>query len=414
MDSISDTNRSLLPRGVSPETLLAEHGPAKPVSARPRLDSLDWLRGLVMVVMVLDHTRDYLAAGGFNPRDLNDAPLFLTRWITHFCAPTFVFLAGVSAHLYGARGRTRSELSRFLLTRGLWLIFLELVVIRFGWTFSVRMEVIVLQVIWAIGVSLLVLSGLVYLPRAHILTFALALILGHNLLDRFTAANMGSAGWVWMLLHQQGLLNPGGKIAVLAIYPLIPWIGVLAAGYFFGPAIQAGPPLRRNWTLGLGTGLTCLFILLRATNLYGDPLPWSSQSKPLASLLSFVNCEKYPPSLLFLCMTLGPAMLLLTAAEAFKGRFASILITFGRVPFFFYLAHIFLLHLMAVGWAQFHDGNSTWLFHGLPPMSKPPGFGFSLPVIYVLWLTAVAMLYPLCRWFAQLKQHRRDWWLSYL
>src|SRR5579859_3716549 len=197
MASLSQTNRSLLPRGVPPETLLATADSVKPFSPRPRLDSLDLLRGLVMVVMVLDHTRDYLAAGGFNPRDVNDAPLFLTRWITHFCAPTFVFLAGISAHLYGARGRSRSELSRFLMTRGLWLIFLELVVIRFAWTFSFRIDVVILQVIWAIGVSFLVLSGLIYLPRALIAAFALLVIGGHNLLDRVTAANLGSAGWFW-------------------------------------------------------------------------------------------------------------------------------------------------------------------------------------------------------------------------
>jgi uncharacterized membrane protein len=414
MDSISESNRSALAAGVPTEAVPATGAAAKTASARPRLDSLDWLRGLVMMLMVLDHTRDYLGAGGFNPRDVNDAPLFLTRWITHFCAPTFVFLAGISAHLYGARGRSRSELGRFLVTRGLWLIFLELVVIRFAWTFSLRMDVIVLQVIWAIGVSLLVLSGLIYLPRPLIASFAVLVIAGHNLLDGFTAAKMESFGWLWRLLHEQGMLNPGGRIAVLAIYPLVPWIAVLAAGYAFGPAVQAHAPERRRWSLGLGLALSCIFIVLRATNLYGDPLPWSPQGKPLATLFSFVNCQKYPPSLLFLCMTLGPAMLLLNAAEAFKGRFASIVIIFGRVPFFFYLAHIVLVHLMAVAWAQFHDGNSVWLFQGLPPMSKPPAFGLGLPMIYVSWLAALAMLYPLCRWFAQVKQRRHDWWLSYL
>jgi uncharacterized membrane protein len=414
MDSSGRSYSATPAPGLAFETSLRAGVMPAPSTARPRLDSLDWLRGLVMVVMVLDHTRDFLAASAFNPRDVTDTPLFLTRWITHFCAPTFVFLAGISAYLYGARGRSRSELSRFLLTRGLWLIALELLVVRFGWTFSFRIDVIVLQVIWAIGVSLVLLSGLVWLPRPVIASFALLMIAGHNLLDGFTVANMGSAGWLWMLLHEQGLLNPGSKLAVLAIYPLVPWVAVLAAGYCLGPAIQATPPLRRKWTLGLGGGLIVLFIVLRATNLYGDPRPWSKQATPLATVLSFLNCEKYPPSLLYLCMTLGPALLLLNAAEAFRGRLASILITFGRVPFLFYLAHIFLLHLMAAAWAQFHDGNAVWLFQGLPPMSKPPAFGFPLPIVYLLWLLTVALLYPVCRWFATVKQQRKDWWLSYL
>jgi uncharacterized membrane protein len=413
MNSISDSNRSLLSRRW-PASLLAPGAEVKTVSARPRLDSLDWLRGLIMVVMVLDHARDFLAAGGPNPRDVNDPALFLTRWITHFCAPTFIFLAGISAHLYGARGRSRAEVSRFLLTRGLWLIFLELTVVRVAWTFRLWPDMIVLQVIWAIGVSLLVLSGLIYLPRAAIAGFAVALIAGHNLLDRFTAANMGSAGTVWMLLHEQAMVNPNGPHALFIVYPLVPWIGVLAAGYAFGPAIQASPSLRRSWTLGLGTALACLFLLLRAANVYGDPQPWIHGATPGATVLSFLNCEKYPPSLLYLCMTLGPALLLLGTAEVFKGKLAGILVTFGRVPFFFYVAHLYLLHLVAVLWAQFHDGSSAWLFHGRAVLSKPAGYGFGLPMIYLFWFLAVASLYPACRWFAQLKQRRRDWWLSYL
>lgn len=414
MESISQTNRSLALGAAQPQPAHDVTASPKSILARPRLDALDWLRGLAMVVMVVDHTRDFFAAGGFNPRDVNDPPLFLTRWITHFCAPTFVFLAGISAHLYGTRGRSRSEIRRFLLTRGLWLIFLELVVVRFGWTFSVRFDLIILQVIWAIGVSALVLSALIYLPRKLIAAIGLLLVGAHNLLDRFTVAQMGSLGWLWMLLHQQGVLNPGGKPAMLAIYPLIPWVGVFTAGYAFGPAMEASPQLRRRWTLAMGAGLTCFFIALRATNLYGDPSPWSPHPQPLASLLSFLDCEKYPPSVLFLCMTLGPAMLLLSGAGELKGPLARILITFGRVPLFFYLAHIFLLHLMAVAWAQLRFGDSAWLFRGLPPMAKPAGYGFGLPTIYVLWLATVAMLFPLCRWFAALKQRRRDWWLSYL
>lgn len=382
--------------------------------ARPRLDSLDWLRGLVMVVMVLDHARDFLGAGQFNPRDVHNTPLFLTRWITHFCAPTFVFLAGVSAHLYGARGRSRSELSWFLLTRGLWLVFMELTIVRFAWSLSLPKNVVVLQVIWAIGVSLLCLGTLVYLPRAAIGVFAFAVIAGHNFLDGFAAERMGGWGWLWALLHQQAVVTPGGKLTVMVIYPLVPWIGVLAAGYLFGPVIQASPELRQRRAMVVGLGLIALFVTLRATNLYGDPQTWSPQSSALATLLSFLNCEKYPPSLLYLCMTLGPALILLSFAESFKGRVASIIITFGRVPFLFYVAHIVLLHLLAVIWAQFHDGNSAWLFNPRPIVTKPASYGLGLPIIYLIWLFVVAALYPVCRWFAGIKQRRRDWWLSYL
>jgi uncharacterized membrane protein len=406
---MSETHRSL---AVEPST--ATQQTVKVGSARPRLDSLDWLRGLVMVVMVLDHARDFLGAGAFNPRDVNNTAVFLTRWFTHFCAPTFVFLAGVSAYLYGARGRSRSELSRFLLTRGLWLVFMELVLIRFAWSFTLPHNVFVLQVIWAIGVSLVCLSALVYLPRPAIAGVAVIMIVGHNLWDPVTADRMGSFGWLWMLLHQAGSATVGGKISLMIIYPLVPWIGVVAAGYSFGPATQASPSWRRRWTLGLGLGLTFFFILLRASNFYGDPQDWSKQPTLLATALSFLNCEKYPPSLLYLCMTLGPALVLLSAAEKFKGRLASILITFGRVPFFFYFTHIVLLHLMAVAWAQIHEGNSAWLFAIRPIVLKPSTYGLSLPVVYLLWLAAIAMLYPLCRWFADLKQRRRDWWLSYL
>jgi uncharacterized membrane protein len=296
----------------------------------------------------------------------------------------------------------------------LWLVFLEVSIIRFAWLFSLPGGVFVLQVIWAIGVSLLCLSALVYLPRAAIAVFAVAMIAGHNLLDHVTAEKMGSFGWIWMLLHERGVTSPGGSITLMVIYPLVPWIGVLAAGYCVGPAIQATPQLRRRWTLRLGLALTGLFVLLRATNLYGDPRGWAVQPTTSATVLSFLNCEKYPPSLLFLCMTLGPALLLLNAAEGLKGGVASIFITFGRVPFLYYVAHIVLLHLMAVVWAQVHDGNSAWLFDLRSIMGKPATYGLDLPAVYVVWLTSIVTLYPLCRWFAAVKQRRRDWWLSYL
>jgi uncharacterized membrane protein len=394
-------------------TLLRSGPAAGNAAARPRLDSLDWLRGLVMVLMALDHARDFLAAGHFNPRDVSHTSLFLTRWVTHFCAPTFVFLAGLSAYLYGARGRSRSQLSGFLLTRGLWLMLLELTVIRFAWAFNWQPDYYVVQVIWAIGVSLLVLSAVVWFPRPAIVVFAILVVAGHNLLDRVTSQQMGASGWLWMLLHEQGEVVVNGKLTLFVVYPMIPWFGVMAAGYALGPALRASPAKRRRWTLGLGTVLIGLFVVLRALNVYGDPQRWSPQPTLVATVLSFVNCEKYPPSLLYLCMTLGPALVLLWAAEGFTGRVASILITFGRVPFLFYAAHIFLLHSMGVAWALLHDGNAAWLFSIRPIVNKPPEYGLSLPMVYVLWLVAVSILYPLCHWFAELKQRRRDWWLSY-
>jgi uncharacterized membrane protein len=393
---------------------LAHPVSTQPGNARPRLDALDWVRGLVMVLMVLDHTRDFLGGGDFNPRDVNNTPLFLTRWITHFCAPTFVFLAGVSAYLYGQRGRTRAELSGYLLTRGAWLVLAEIVFVRFAWSFRLQTDVLILQVIWAIGVSFIVLSAVIRLPFKGIAVFAILMVAGHNLLDPFTAAKMGSAGWLWLLVHEQGVATLGGKLTLMIIYPVVPWIGVAAGGYCLGPAMLASPSERQRWLLGSGLGLISCFILLRELNFYGDPQPWATQKTALATLLSFLNCEKYPPSLLYLCMTLGPALLLLRAAEKFKSRLASVIITFGRVPFLFYVAHIALLHLIAIGWAQIHDGNSAWLFAARPILSKPPGYGLGLPWVYALWLSAVVMLYPLCYWFAQVKQRRRDWWLSYL
>jgi uncharacterized membrane protein len=365
--------------------------------------------------MVLDHTRDFFASGNFNPRDPNTPLLFLTRWVTHFCAPTFVFLAGISAFLYGARGRTQGELSRFLATRGLWLVIMEVTLVRFGWTFNFQYDITILQVIWTIGVSLMVLSGLVYLPRKAIAATCLALVAGHNLLDGVRADHAGSARWLWMLLHEQGFLRPAEQLTVFVVYPLVPWIAVLALGFVFGASMQGTSEQSRKNCLRLGLTLSGIFILVRATNFYGDPQPWKPQSTLFATVLSFVNCEKYPPSFLFLCMTLGGSMLLLgVVGDRRSDALSRVIIIFGRVPFFFYIAHIFLLHAMAVAWAQWHIGNSTWLFRGLPPGSQPPGFSLKLSMIYLLWLVTVALLYGPCRWFAAIKQTHKNWWLSYL
>jgi uncharacterized membrane protein len=383
-------------------------------AARPRRDSIDLVRGLVMVIMALDHLRDFLSGSAVHPRDVTDPALFLTRWITHFCAPTFIFLAGVSAYLYGHRGRSRGDLSRFLLTRGLWLVVLELTVVRVAWTFSIAFQVLPLQVIWAIGWSMVALSALVFLPRWAIGAFGIALIAGHNLLDGVHAAQLGGAGWLWNFVHERAFLPPWRGVTVFVSYPLVPWIGVLAAGYAFGPIFTRPEAERRRRLVQVGLGAVALFVVLRAFDLYGDPAPRVAYADALASILSFVDCEKYPPSLLYLCMTLGPALLLLAAAERARGRVASWLVTFGRVPMLYYVAHLYLAHLLAVAYALLAHGDAGWLFGGLPTRNKPPGYGLPLPALYVVWIAVVLALTPLCRWFAALKQRRRDWWLSYL
>src|SRR5262245_3842246 len=269
---------------------------------RVRLDSIDLLRRLVMVLMALDHTRDFFAAGGPNPRDIADPALFLTRWVTHFCAPTFIFLTGVSAYLYGAGRRSVGEVSWFLLTRGVWLVFVEFTVIRFCWTFSLHINVFVMQVIWVIGASMIVLSGLVHLPRWLIATVGIAMIAEHNLLDGVNDEHLGNAAWLWRLLHQPGPIEIGPQTKLFVLYTLVPWTGVMAAGYALGPVFSVDPASRRSFLLGTGIAVTAGFVGLRATNLYGDPVAWSMQSSVLSTLLSFINCEKYPPSLLFLMM----------------------------------------------------------------------------------------------------------------
>jgi uncharacterized membrane protein len=304
--------------------------------------------------------------------------------------------------------------SGYLATRGLWLILLELTVIRFGWTFSLRPDFVFFQVIWALGWGMIALAGLIFLPRPVLGAVAAILIGGHDLLDGVKADAFGQWKWLWLCLHQPGLFQIGSKTNVLAIYPLIPWTGVLIAGYAFGPVFISEPRRRRRDLLISGTAVILGFVLLRAANRYGDPAPWTGQPGIVATVLSFVNCEKYPPSLLFLAMTLGPALLALGALDGAKGRMSRFFITFGRVPFFYYLGHVYLIHLVAVMIALAQHGNVSWLWQGFPPLAKPPEWGLGLPMVYALWLIVVLSLFPLCRWFGDVKQRRREWWLSYL
>jgi uncharacterized membrane protein len=325
-----------------------------------------------------------------------------------------VFLAGTSAFLYGARGRTVREVSRFLFTRGLWLVLLEMTIVRFAWTFSVFPDLVLLQVIWAINISMVVLSGLIHLPRWAIGAIGIGMIAGHNLLDGIQAEQLGQLGWLWHILHQPAFLHPTTGISVFALYPLIPWIGVMAAGYALGPVMLLEPPSRRRWLVGLGVALTSGFVLLRAANVYGDPAPWALHDDISATMLSFINVEKYPPSALYLAMTLGPALIAMGAFESARGKLARLLVLFGRVPLFYYVAHLLLLHTMAVVLAAAAHGDVAWLFGGLPIEAKSEGYGLSLPGVYLVWMLAVALLYLPCRWFAEVKRRRSDGWLSYL
>jgi uncharacterized membrane protein len=374
-----------------------------------RVSSIDILRGLVMVLMALDHVRDFFADVRFDPLDLSQAsgPLFLTRWITHFCAPIFVFLAGVSAYLTGRRC-TRAELSRFLFTRGLWLVVLEVTLMSLVWTFNVRYEHgLFLQVIWAIGVSMIVLAALVHLPLRAIATFSIVIILGHNLLDGIEPQSLGAWAPLWSLLHVQGPI-PHAFVA----YPLIPWIAVMSLGYCVGAQFELAPQQRTQRFIYFGAASLTVFVLLRTTNLYGDPADWSLQSTTLHTLLSFVDVQKYPPSLQYLLLTLGTAFLLLATLESARSKFSEVLRTFGRVPLFFYVLHIALAHL-AAGIIALATGYGTALLSD-DFMSIPEQWGFGLPVVYLAWLLVVATLYPACRWFAAVKRRRDDWWLSYL
>ena len=387
--------------------------PAAAVNGHARLDSIDTLRGLVMIVMALDHTRDFFANGGFNPRDVAEPALFLTRWVTHFCAPTFIFLAGISAYLYGTQGRTTSGISRFLVTRGVWLVAIEFTVVRLGWTFDLHFSHFVAQVIFAIGVSMVALAAFVHRPRQAIAAIALAMIAGHNALDAIKAEQLGAAAPLWNLLHQPGLFDIGPGVKFYVLYPLIPWIGVMAAGYALGPVFRQERAVRARKLLLLGAAVTVGFVLLRATNLYGDPAPWTPRGGLLPTILSFINCEKYPPSLLYLAMTLGPALILLAAFEWARGPLTRWITTFGRVPFFYYVVHIFVLHALAVLLAWATIGDIGWLF-GPPAGHKPMSYGMSLAGIYAAWLAVVISLQPLCRWFADIKRRRTEWWWSYL
>jgi len=391
------------------------------LAAKTRLDSVDALRGFVMIVMALDHTRDFFSKDlSFDPTDLARTypALFLTRWITHYCAPVFIFLAGTGAFLATTRGKTKEELSRFLLTRGLWLVFLELTWVRCcGWLFNFDYHFAMGIVIWAIGWSMVGLAGLVFLPLRWIATFGLVMIASHNLFDYVQPGTFGKLGWLWKILHSGGIIVPAQGYRFAAGYPLVPWIGVMAVGYSFGSWLVRESAQRRKWLFRSGAALTALFVLLRAINVYGDPDHWSPQKNALFTFFSFLNCHKYPPSLLYLLMTLGPALVVLAVLDRGTPRWLGPVLVFGRVPLFYYLLHIPLIHGLGVLFAYVRYGHAEWFFANPPAAGPPPipaDYGYSLPVVYLIWVGVIAALYPACQWFAEVKRRRREVWLSYL
>jgi uncharacterized membrane protein len=390
-------------------------------SATTRIQSIDFLRGLVMIIMALDHVRDYFHADAFlfNPLDLSktNTAIFFTRWVTHFCAPIFVFLAGTSAFLVGAR-KSKNELTKFLFTRGLWLIFLELTVLNFGWFFNIEFPLMVLQVIWALGFGMIALSGAIHLPYKAILVLGIIFVAGHNTLDSIHPDGEGIGAIVFSMLHEFHAFKVG-YFTLFVGYPIIAWTGIMLLGYCFGKLYTPGvsPQSRKQTLRWLGFSIIILFVVIRLINVYGDPRPWSQQSTPLYTFFSFLNVSKYPPSLLYTLVTLGPAMLFLSIAENFTGSVSSIVSSLGRVPLFFYVAHIYLIHIIALG-AAFLTGFSlsdmifnTWVTDS--PNLK--GYGFSLPVVYLIWIVIMAILLPLCIRYDRYKQaNKANTLLSYL
>jgi uncharacterized membrane protein len=395
--------------------------PVKKIPGDKRVQSIDLLRGIVMIVMAIDHVRDYFNKDAFlySPTDLEhtDLSLFLTRWITHYCAPIFVMLAGISASLYGAKKTTR-QLARFLFKRGLWLVFAELFIVTLGWTFNPGYPVFNLQVIWAIGICMIVLSAMVFMDLRLILLTGLLLICCHNLLDGVHVTGSGPLAFLWAVLHDPADITIGTR-SFFIHYPVLPWIGIMATGYFLGQFYQPqyNPQVRKKLLFLLGTGSLLLFFFFRSVNSYGDPAHWSGQKTLIFSALSFMNVTKYPPSFLYTLVTIGPALLFLAFAERPLNRITAKIAVLGRVPMFYYVIHLFLIHALAIVGVMIagYPAAVMILSDRVNRVAALRGYGFGLPVVYLVWLTVILLLYPLCKRFDRYKRAniRRRWWLSY-
>ena len=386
---------------------------------KPRIQSLDLLKGMVMVIMALDHCRDYFhySAFFFDATDPAQTtwPIFITRFITHFCAPAFSFLAGVSAFMIGKR-KPINELSSFLLKRGLWLVFVEIIIINFAWKFDVNFAHITLATIWQLGVSMIVLAGLIYLPKKAILAFSILIIFGHNLLDNIHF----DGSYLWSMVHEPNKFEFVEGHKVVFGYSLLPWIAVMSLGYCFGSLYDTtfNVQKRKRILNYLGIGSLLIFLILIAFNTYGDPVKWTNYGDTSKTLMSIFNVNKYPPSLLYLLITLGATFLFLANAEKLKGKVVDFFCVFGRVPFFYYILHIFLIHFIAVFAAEI-TGFGWEIMVSMPKfvtrIEALKGYGFNLVTVYLIWIIVILLLYPLCKKFDTYKQsHKEKWWLSYL
>ena len=383
-----------------------------------RIDSLDLLKGLVIVIMAIDHVRDYFHYSSFffDPSDptLTTIPIFFTRFITNFCAPAFSFLAGISAFIIG-RKKTSKELSIFLIKRGLWLVFVELIIVNFGWYFNIEWKTVGFAVIWVLGISMILLAGLIHLPKKAILVFSCVLIFGHNLLD-----NIHFEGSIlWTFLHERGTFLTTPNHIFRVGYAIIPWVAVMSLGYWVGSSyIKTVEPAKRKKLFNIiGISAITCFVIIRGINIYGNIKPWENYGNLTQTMFSFLDLSKYPPSLSFLLVTLGGTFLFLANAEKLKGKVVDFFLVFGRVPFFFYIIHIYLIHLLALIVAEFTGfGWQKMILSAFPTrVEELKGFGFNLAAVYLIWILVIALLYPLCKKFDTYKQNHKDkWWLSYL
>jgi uncharacterized membrane protein len=388
---------------------------------RSRLNSVDALRGLVMIIMALDHVRDFIHRGAMMSQQATNLAtttpiLFMTRWITHLCAPVFMFTAGMGAFFYLRNDRTRAQLAVFLVTRGVWLIFLELTLMQLLYNFGISSQYpIFLLVLYVLGACMIILAALIWLPLPLLAILSVAVIVLHHLLD-----GTRSASPLWMLLHQQGAFSFGGRIFIAA-YQLVPWFAVMSLGYCTAAVFSWEPERRRRFLLRAGIAMTIAFLVVRAVNGYGDPSRWSWQPTATFTVLSFLNTTKYPPSLAFLLMTLGPALIVLSWFDRREFSRANPLIVFGRVPLFYFALHFFAAHAAIVLLSLVRYGSAAmgFMFQPVPSMGGPaeafpPGFGYDLWAAYAVWIAVIGLLYPICRWFAAVKERSTSRWLSYL
>jgi uncharacterized membrane protein len=385
-----------------------------------RINSIDLLRGFIMIIMALDHTRDFFHTTAWTDDPLNLATttpfLYFTRWITHLCAPNFVFLAGASIYFQSLR-KTKKELSSFLMKRGLWLLFVEIFIANLVFTFDIHFSFIALQVIWAIGISMIILGVLIWLPYTAILIVGVIIVFGHNTLDYYEANLKQQPAWWYSMLHAPGIYTLSQNRNLLIFYPFLPWSGLMIIGYCFGKLfLKFEADKRKRMLIILGCAILLFFVVLRYTNTYGDPGKWSTQKNALYTFLSFMKLQKYPPSLLFMCATVGIALLFLAFTGNANNRLSRFITVYGRVPFLYYVLHFFVIHLVS---AIFFFARGHSMADGIHQAVEIPNFiipgeGVSLGFVYLIWICIVLALYPVCKWFSEYKRTHKDWWLSYL